>query len=297
MLYHIENEHLFCAVDDHGAQLHSVKDRAAKTEYLWQGDPAVWYGQAPVLFPIVGRLKDDRYRWQGREYTMPKHGFARKSRFRLLECQGGRVAFILESSDETRACYPFEFALALTYRLEGRALAAEAAVTNKGGGDMYFSLGAHPGFNCAMGDILRFDLPETLDSQWIDDEAMLAGGGYPVLENATDITIHKHLFDRDALILQGMKSRRVTLMRKGEATIRFDIGGAPVLGVWAKPGAPYVCIEPWFGLNDSNEYTPDTHPNEPAGSPGTPDFSQKPLIQRLGPGGAFTQFWKAEFIA
>ena len=290
MLYHIENEHLFCAVDDFGAQLHSVKDRAAKTEYLWQGDPAVWYGQAPVLFPIVGRLKDDRYRWQGKEYVMPKHGFARKSRFRLLECQGDRAAFILESSDETRACYPFEFALTLSYRLEGRALIAEACVENKGEGEMYFSLGAHPGFNCQMGDVLRFGLPETLDSRWIDDEAMLAGGGYPVLENATDIVIHEHLFDRDALILQGMKSQHVTLFRNGEAkgvsstpTVKFDIGGAPVLGVWAKPGAPYVCIEPWFGLNDSNEYTPD--------------FSQKQLIQRLGPGGAFTQFWKAEFIA
>jgi len=281
MLYHIENEHLFCAVDDFGAQLHSVKDRATKTEFLWQGDPAVWYGQAPVLFPIVGRLKDDCYHWQGREYTMPKHGFARKSLFRLLACQGDRAAFILESSDETRAVYPFEFALTLDYRLEGRALLAEARVENKGDSEMYFSLGAHPGFNCHMGDILRFDLPETLDSRWIDDEAMLAGGGYPVLENATDIVIHEHLFDRDALILQGMQSKNITLVRGGEPSVKFDIGGAPVLGIWARPGAEYVCIEPWFGLNDSNEFTPD--------------ISQKPLIQKLEAGGAFTQVWRAEF--
>ena len=283
MLYHIENEHLFCAVDDYGAQLHSVKDRAAKTEYLWQGDPAIWYGQAPVLFPIVGRLKDDRYRWQGKEYTMPKHGFARKSLFRLAKREDACISFVLESSDATRACYPFEFALTLSYRLEGRALAVEAAIENKGDGEMYFSLGAHPGFNCEMGDILRFGLPETLDSRWIDDEAMLAGGGYPVLQNATDIAIHEHLFGRDALILSGMKSQHITLVRGGVPTVQFDIGGAPVLGIWAKPGAPYVCIEPWFGLNDSNKFTPD--------------LSQKPLIQRLGPGGVFTQFWRAEFLA
>ena len=282
MLYHIENEYLFCAVDDTGAQLHSIKDRETKTEHLWQGDPAVWTGQAPVLFPIVGRLKDDRYRWQGREYTLPKHGFARKRAFRLLECGGARASFVLESDGATRAAYPFEFALTLTYRLEGRALIAEASAENKGG-EMYFSLGAHPGFRCQMGDILRFDVPETLASQWIDGEAMLAGGSYPVLENATDITIHEHLFDNDALILSGMASKHVTLVRDGKPSVKFDIGGAPVLGIWAKPGAPYVCIEPWFGLNDSSEFTPD--------------LSQKPLIQRLGPGEMFTQVWRAAFAA
>ena len=283
MLYHIENEYLFCAVDDRGAQLHSIKDRASNTEYLWQGDPAVWYGQAPVLFPIVGRLKDDKYHWQGKEYTMPKHGFARKSLFRLLECGGARASFVLESSDETRACFPFEFALTLSYKLEGRALVAEALVTNKGDGEMFFSIGAHPGFNCAMGDILRFGAPETLDSLWIDGEAMLAGGSYPVLKNSTDITIHEHLFDKDALILKDVQSKHVTLVRDGKPSVKFDIGGAPVLGIWAKPGAAYVCIEPWFGLNDSNEFTPD--------------FSQKPLIQRLGAGEIFTQIWRAEIKA
>jgi len=282
MLYHIENEALFCAVDDLGAQLHSVKDREARVEYLWQADPAVWDGQAPVLFPIVGRLKDDRYRWQGAEYTLPKHGFARKSRFRLVECEGARASFVLESNDETRACYPFDFALTLDYRLEGRSLIAEAIVENRGAGDMYFSLGAHPGFQCAMGDLLRFDGPETLASRWIDGEAMLAGGSYPVLENATDITLHEHLFDNDALILSGMSSKHVTLMRRGEASVKFDIGGAPVLGIWAKPGAPYVCIEPWFGLNDANVFTPD--------------LSEKPLIQKLEAGGRFTQVWRAEFM-
>ena len=282
MLYHIENEYLFCAADDYGAQLHSIRDRESKTEYLWQGDPAVWYGQAPVLFPIVGRLKNDRYCYKGQKYTMPKHGFARKSAFKLQERDEARVSFVLESSDATRVVYPFEFTLTLTYRLEGRALIAEARVENKDNGEMYFSIGAHPGFNCAMGDILRFDVPETLDSQWIDSEAMLAGGSYPVLENSTDIIIHEHLFDNDALILQGMKSKHVTLMRRGEAAIRFDMGGAPVLGIWAKPGAAYVCVEPWFGLNDSNDFTPD--------------FSRKPLIQRLGVGDAFTQVWRAEFL-
>jgi len=283
MLHHIENEALFCAVDDFGAQLHSLKDRASRTEYLWQGDPAVWDGQAPVLFPFVGRLKDDRFFYKGRAYACPKHGFARKSQFQLARCGGGSASFMLESSDATRACYPFEFALTLTYTLEGRRLLAVACVENRGGEDMYFSLGGHPGFNCAMGDILRFDQPETLESEWIREDALLAGSAYPVLDRATDIVLHEHIFDKDALILSGIRSQHITLVRGGVPVVRFDMGGAPVLGIWAKPGAPYVCVEPWYGLNDANEITPD--------------IRQKRLIQRLAPGGVFEQRWAAELVA
>ena len=284
MLHHIENEFLFCAVDDFGAQLHSLKDRASRTEYLWQGDPAIWDGQAPVLFPFVGQLKDGQFYYKGQAYEMPKHGFARNSQFRLVKCEGNSASFVLESSEATRACYPFEFALTLTYTLEGRSLFALAQVENRGGEDMYFSIGGHPGFSCAMGDILRFDEPETLRSEWIREDALLAGSTYPVLEGATDIAIHEHIFDKDALILSGIKSRHISLVKgvSGTPWVKFDMGGAPVLGIWAKPGAPYVCIEPWFGLNDANEVTPD--------------ISRKRLIQRLAPGGVFEQRWAAEMV-
>lgn len=287
MLYHIENEHLFCSIDDQGAQLHSIKDRAAKTEYLWQGDPAVWYGQSPVLFPIVGRLRGDCYVHEGQVYAMPKHGFARKSRFRMVSHTGAQASFVLESNDDTRACYPFEFTLTLTYRLEGRTLCADAAVENRGSDAMYCSIGAHPGFNCQMGDILRFDQPETLDSQWIDNDSLLAGGTYPVLRGATDITLHEHLFDKDALILGGVQSKHITLVREGRPCVKFDLGGAPVLGIWAKPGAPYVCIEPWFGLNDPGS----GHNDSPT------VLREKALIQTLEPSGVFTQAWRAELYA
>ncbi len=286
MLYHIENEYLFCAADDRGAQLNSIRDRATATEYLWQGDPAVWYGQSPVLFPIVGRLRGDRFLHNGKEYFMDKHGFARKSRFELVECRGAQMRFLLESSDATRACYPFEFALTLTYRLEGRTLFCEANIENKGAQEMLFSIGAHPGFNCKMGDILRFDEPETLESQWIDDNALLAGGSYPVLENSKDIILHEHLFDKDALILSGVKSRHVTLVRGGKPCVKFDVGGAPILGIWAKPAAPYVCIEPWFGLND---------PGLSFGG-GDTVLREKREIQLLPASGTFTQKWNAYFF-
>jgi galactose mutarotase-like enzyme len=282
MLHHIENEALFCAVDDFGAQLHSLKDRASRVEYLWQGDPAIWDGQAPVLFPFVGRLRDDTFRYRGRAYACPKHGFARNSQFRLAEHAGNRVSFLLESSEATRALYPFDFALTLTYALEGRGLLALARVENRSGEDMYFSIGGHPGFNCAMGDTLRFDEPETLQSEWIREDALLAGSAYAVLDNAADIVLHEHIFDKDALVLSGIRSRHISLVRDGRPCVKFDMGGAPVLGIWAKPGAPYVCIEPWYGLNDADEVTPD--------------ISRKRLIQRLAPGGMFEQRWGAEIL-
>ncbi|MDR3313404.1 MAG: aldose 1-epimerase family protein [Oscillospiraceae bacterium] len=280
MLYHIENEQLFCAVDSLGAQLHSLKGRAGKAEYLWQGNPAVWYGQAPVLFPIVGRLKDDRYQYRGKTYQMPKHGFARKSEFLPVLAERERIVFELKDSEKTRAIYPFAFTLRIEYKLSKNALVATATVANAGEDTMLFSIGAHPGFNCAMGDVLRFSQPETLRSEWITEESLLAGSSYPVLEDATDLVLHEQLFAKDALILQGVRSAQLTLVRGGEDCVKFDLGAPPVLGVWAKPAAPYVCIEPWFGIND--------------GEAATPDFSQKRLINALAPGDTFTQRWCAE---
>ena len=280
MLYHIENDRLFCAVDSFGAQLHSIKGRISTREYLWQGDPAIWYGQAPILFPIVGRVKDDKYTCNGVTYTIPKHGFARNSEFALVLHEPSRICFELKNNDATGALYPFAFRLRVEFWLEGNTLLSTMTVENMGAGTMYFSIGAHPGFNCAMGDVLRFSEPETLRSEWITEDALLAGSSYPVLDNATDIVIHEHIFDKDALILSGIKSQYITLVRAGEAHVKYGLGGAPILGIWAKPGAPYVCIEPWFGLND---------PTEPAA-----DFSQKRGINALAPGGAFTQRWSAE---
>ncbi|MDR1927691.1 MAG: aldose 1-epimerase family protein, partial [Oscillospiraceae bacterium] len=139
MLYHIENEALFAAIDSKGAQLHSLKSRSTKTEYLWQGNPAVWYGQAPVLFPFVGQLKNGSFFYDGREYFMKKHGFARISEFRPLQVQGGCAEFLLESSSETLRCYPFAFSLLLRYELCGSTLTATAQVKNTDEKEMLFS--------------------------------------------------------------------------------------------------------------------------------------------------------------
>ncbi|MDR1928403.1 MAG: hypothetical protein LBQ33_07190, partial [Oscillospiraceae bacterium] len=147
---------------------------------------------------------------------------------------------------------------------------------------MLFSIGAHPGFNCEMGDVLRFDQPETLASEWINEESLLAGGSYSLLNDETDLLLTPHLFDKDALILQHVRSKCVTLVRGGVPALKFRIGGAPVLGIWAKPGAPYVCLEPWFGINDADVLTPD--------------LRQKRLIQALAPGAVFEQVWAVKTL-
>ena len=148
---------------------------------------------------------------------------------------------------------------------------------------MYFSLGAHPAFNCKIGDKLSFDLEETLETEKIDlVRSLRLPETYPVLNNERDITVTEHIFDEDALILHGIKSENITL-HTDNADIKFNLGNAPYLGIWAKPGAPYVCIEPWWGVNDSTEKKDD--------------FSQKDAICKAEPGTSQTFIWYAEFNA
>ena len=155
MYYKIENEFLTCEIDDMGAQLHSLILKENGKEYIWQGNPEIWYGQAPVLFPIIGQLIGDKYRYNGKEYTMPKHGLARKLPFAVKECGGAKAVFSLESDENTLKSYPFEFELLVIFELCGKSLVNTMTVINKTDGEMYFSIGAHPGFNCKVGDIIE----------------------------------------------------------------------------------------------------------------------------------------------
>ena len=283
MVHYIENDFLKIGVKEYGCELTSIYSKQADFEYLWQGDPSVWYGQSPILFPIVGRLIDDKYRLNGNEYEMPKHGFARKMEWKLLGKEENMMSFILSEDKSTLEKYPYRFDLIVTYQLEGKSLQVSHNVVNKNENIMYFSLGAHPGFNCSIGDKLVFDEPETLRTEKIDlVRSLRLPETIPCLDNEREITITKDIFNEDALILHGIKSKYITLKSDNhDRTVRFDMGGSPYLGIWAKPGAPYVCIEPWFGVNDSTEVKPD--------------FSQKDGINTLPAGERFQFSWIAEF--
>ncbi len=280
MFYKIENEFLTCEIDDMGAQLHSLVSKENGKEYIWQGNPDIWYGQAPVLFPVIGQLINDKYFYNGVEYTMPKHGLARKLLFKVKEYEGAKAVFSLESDENTLKAYPFEFEYLVTFELKGKALVNTMTVINKTKGEMYFSIGAHPGFNCKVGDIIEFEQPETLATERIDKENLIIPEKFPFLENEKSFVITKEVFEPDALILSDIKSEKLRI--KGENEIEFTFGKCPFLGIWAKPGAPYVCIEPWYGVNDGREVKND--------------ISEKRGIERLDEGETFEFSWTAEII-
>lgn len=278
MYYKIENDFLICEIDDMGAQLHSLRLKENGKEYIWQGNPDIWYGQAPVLFPVIGQLINDKYRYNGIEYTMPKHGLARKLLFNVKECEGSKAVFGLESTEDTLKSYPFDFEYLVSFELKDKSLINTMTVINKTKGEMYFSVGAHPGFNCKVGDIIEFEQPETLSTERIDKENLIIDEKFPLIENSREIEITKEIFEPDALILSDIKSKKLRIT--GDCEIEFTFGDCPFLGIWAKPGAPYVCIEPWYGVNDGREVKAD--------------ISEKRGIQHLNEGETFEFSWIAE---
>lgn len=283
MYYTIENDYLIAQIDDMGAQLHSLVTKDDSFEYIWQGNPDIWYGQAPVLFPVIGQLKDDLFRYNGQVYPMNKHGFARKMLFEAVEVEGARAVFVLRTNEETLKQYPFDFELSVCFELAGRALKVTQSVKNLSESTMYFSMGAHPGFNCKIGDYLEFEENEEgIQCEKIDSTNILMDRYFDVeLENGKAIRLTEDIFNQDALILSNINSSVVTLKSDDhDRTVRFDFGDVPVLGIWAKPNAPYVCIEPWYGIND------DTR--------GYDDISAKRGIQSLEPDGDFDLVWIAE---
>ncbi len=283
MVHYIENDVLKIGVKEAGCELTSIFSKKDNYEYLWQGDESIWYGQSPILFPIVGRLIDDKYTLNGIEYTMPKHGFARKTDWKLISKDDDTMSFILSESGETLQFFPYNFDLIVTYTIEENKLTVNHCVVNKNVVDMYFSLGAHPGFNCQIGDKLVFDDNETLSTEKIDlVNSLRLPETFPVLNNSKEIVITKDIFNEDALILHGIKSKNISLVHSDNRhTVKFNMGNSPYLGIWAKPGAPYVCIEPWYGVNDSFEKKAD--------------FSQKDAINKLSAQDIFNFTWVAEF--
>ncbi|MBQ6707716.1 MAG: aldose 1-epimerase family protein, partial [Clostridia bacterium] len=237
----------------------------------------------PILFPIVGELHEQTFLYEGKEYHLPRHGFARKMTFDFVGEGDNFVEFSLKSDEETLEIYPFDFELVVRYALNKNNLSVSHTVINKTDGDMYFSLGAHPGFNCEIGDSLYFSEIENLETERVEAEGTRIDEKFPALDNTNEILITNEIFETDALILSGFKSKSITLKSPNHSReVRFDLGNAPYLGIWSKPGAPYVCIEPWHGVCDT------IHGNE--------DFTKKQAIEHLNKGEKFNFTWSAEII-
>lgn len=257
MIYSAENSSFKLGVKEMGAELTSLKSKKTGIEYIWCGNTDIWYGQSPILFPIIGRLLDDKYRLDGIEYSMPKHGIVRKKPFNLVKSSEDSLTFVQTDDEASLKEYPYHFELEVEFKLTENGLSVTHTVHNKNEKVMYFSFGAHPAFNCEIGDYLEFSENEDLLTERIDHESILIEDKFPVFIDENKLEITDNLFDDDALILSEYNSKSISLKSYNHnRVVKFNFN-SPLLGIWAKPGAPYVCIEPWWGVNDNYDKKDD----------------------------------------
>jgi galactose mutarotase-like enzyme len=268
------SEALRAAVNPYGAELSSLIDGDG-AELMTDADPAFWTGRAPILFPIVGALAGDRYRLDGTEYALCKHGFARRSTFDVVGVDDDRATFRLEASDATRESYPFDFALTVDFRIDGATLHIATTLANPGTRDLPASFGYHPAFawplpygGAKTDHHMVFDVAEPGAISALSRDGLIAGTRASPLDGPV-LPLREDLFVDDALIWSPVESRGLTYGVAGRPSLRIE-WDAPELGVWTKPGAAYVCVEPWWGEAD------------PEGFAG--DIWDKPGILRLAPG-------------
>ena len=251
MVYSAENSKFTLAVKEMGAELTSLKSKETCIEYIWCGNTDIWYGQSPILFPIIGRLLDDKYTLDCKEYSMEKHGIVRKKPFTLVEKTEDSLLFVQTDDEESLKSYPYNFELKVKFQLTETGLKVTHTVVNKNDTVMYYSFGAHPGFNCEIGDYLEFNKDTSLKTERIDHESILIDKTFPVVMDGNKIQLTKDLFIDDALILSKFDSDSISIKSNSHnRVVKFDFN-SPFLGIWAKPNAPYVCLEPWWGVNDS----------------------------------------------
>ena len=259
-MYTIKNEFLEVSVQKTGIELCSIKSVASGKEYMWGANPDVWGSYAPVLFPIIGSLKDDGYTFNGKEYSLPKHGMIRHNQdIELVDSSSNSLTFRLKYNDDTLKMYPFKFEFITKYSIEGNKLIVAHEVINHGDEELLFSLGGHPAFKCPVNEgekyedyFLEFEKVEDAPTWVLHKNGLQSDESRPVFNNSNIIPLHAHLFEDDALIFKNLKSSVVWLKsKKSDQVLTFNYKGFPYLGIWAKPNADFVCIEPWMGVTDS----------------------------------------------
>lgn len=259
----IENSQLTVKIQEKGAELCSIVCKASGTEYLWQAAPDVWAKHSPVLFPIVGTLRNNTYVHKGSAYTMGRHGFARDMHFSVVDQDADQARLELQADATTLQQYPFLFCLQICYTLTDNTLEVAYSVANKGAKTMYFSIGGHPAFRLPINNDLRFEdynlhfeHKEQADIYPLSPEGHLLAEGVPFLHNTDTIALQKALFYEDALIFKKLKSKKIRLASaKDSRNIEVSFASFPFLGIWSKPDADFVCIEPWQGITDGQHAT------------------------------------------
>jgi galactose mutarotase-like enzyme len=257
----IEHSHLTARISPVGAELQSLKLNRDGHELIWQRDPEIWAGSAPILFPVVGRLINGQYMFEGQTYTMPIHGIVRTETWAIAEKGESHVTFEISDSETSTQCYPFHWKLAVRFELTDLQLTVRYSVTNIDTRTLYFSLGSHPGFNLDFGSDCLSDYALRTDNHgepWqrrriVDGK--LSKERFAVDWRGRDLPLSESSFDEDALVFTDIQCQQLTLVHSSDPRqIIFGTGGAPDLGIWARRGAPYVCIEPWYGYDDPEDH-------------------------------------------
>jgi galactose mutarotase-like enzyme len=258
MDHSLTSSDLIVGVKTLGAELCSIKGVSSGVEYVWQANPADWGRHAPILFPIVGKLKGDSYEYKGKTYHLPQHGFARDQPFSLIESTTSKLVFELTSNDKLKLVYPFDFSLSVTYELSANSLRISYAVKNPGTDPLLYSVGAHPAFripihpkaNRSDYEII-FEKEEAVAVHLIDG-GLLSGKTEPLSLEQNRLAISDSLFAKDALVFKGLASKKLSLAKAGEAPFLNFYFDAPYFGIWSKSAtSQFVCLEPWNGIADS----------------------------------------------
>lgn len=279
----LKNTQLTATLAEHGAELISLRRADDGLEYIWQGDPAFWGRHAPVLFPFVGRLKNDEYRYDGHSYAMGQHGFARDMDFTVIEQTEKEVSFSLKSTPATKKNYPFDFELILSYELTASGLQVRYQVENTGSAPMYFAIGGHPAFNVPLAENTAFSdyylayspqksrLRLPLVGPYVDEK------NKTLAQTNTNIDFSRELFAEDALIYETKGFNAFSIRSdKTPRSVTLSYDAMPYIGVWSPypKDAPFVCLEPWCGFADTIE--------------SSGELVEKPGINRLDAGAVFT---------
>ncbi len=288
--FFIENDELKVAISTIGAELQSIYNKLNSQEYLWNADPDYWAKKSPVLFPIVGGLKNNQYHFNGKTYVLNRHGFARENEFEVIQVSNKIVQFILSSSDKTKAIYPFDFKLTIEYRIEINKLFTKYIVQNLTEDEMYFSIGAHPAFKVPLVEktnfddwFLEFNSIENAAIFPLTKDGLLEINPNTFFQNTNHLQLKKELFYKDALVFKDLKSSTISLKStssKTGLTMQFD--DFNFFGIWSAKNADFICLEPWCGIADS------------INSDG--NFTQKEGINKLSSNEIFYRIWSLELF-
>jgi galactose mutarotase-like enzyme len=250
----ISNSELVAQIKHLGAELCSLTNNL-HIEFIWEGNPNFWGKHSPILFPIVGTLKNDTFLHNQKKYKISRHGFARDLEFKLIEKQDNSATFSLKSSEETLKKYPFEFELQIIYTLETTNLFIEYKVKNNSKVTMPFSIGAHPAFSLTGGFenySIEFEKEESLDYFLLEND-LVSNKTQKLKTVGKQIKLNYKMFSNDALIFKTLESKSLTILENAIPILKVRFDDFPNLGIWTKNKAPFICIEPWFGYSDTIE--------------------------------------------